>query len=611
VSAHDRTYSTWLAAIAGCLLWAAQATAQNDVIWNDVGVDNWNVGSNWDPFGVPPDVAFDEVGVINNGGTAFLSAPAVTNVGGVVLGRGTTTTGGNGTLEIRNGGSLTAAPGTATTGALLVGNGRTGTLVVQPGGSLSASVLTVANSQASSAMLGGTTPGTTTVSLGAGVISKDLRIIGPNVQLSTTGHFDVNNVGRLIAEITGTTHSTIQVGSVARLGGALRLEFNGYTPAVGNAWNLIDAGGVIGDFSAVTSSATLGPGQKFVVSQSTSGSGTIVGVSLQEVLVLRVNRTTGQASINNVTSNSQSIRGYAITSPSGAFNVSTGIWSSLADQGTAGWQEANPSPQLLAELNPGGDTAFGGMSSRSLGTPYAPMPAFGSTAPDDVAFTYDRADGKILSGIVEYIGNPVVNNLVLSVDPATGNARITNFSPSAVAIDGYTISSASLSLLTSYMSLHDQATAGWDEANLSTARVSELNPTGSKSLANGASFNLSGLFKTAGGMQDLQFTFHSTTLGTFDGVVRYESLSGLAADFNDDGTVNGADLTIWKDAFGNSASGDADGDGDSDGADFLTWQRQVGSSSSAAAAAAVPEPTCATLTLMVAMIIAARNKWNR
>jgi hypothetical protein len=54
--------------------------------------------------------------------------------------------------------------------------------------------------------------------------------------------------------------------------------------------------------------------------------------------------------------------------------------------------------------------------------------------------------------------------------------------------------------------------------------------------------------------------------------------AGLASDFNDSNSVNGADLTIWRGAYGVNANGDADGDGDSDGADFLTWQRQVNQS---------------------------------
>jgi hypothetical protein len=68
----------------------------------------------------------------------------------------------------------------------------------------------------------------------------------------------------------------------------------------------------------------------------------------------------------------------------------------------------------------------------------------------------------------------------------------------------------------------------------------------------------------------------------------------LAADFDENGTVNGADLTNWKMNFGLASSashmqGDANGDGDVDGRDLLTWQRQLGLSN-LALPAIVPEP---------------------
>lgn len=58
-----------------------------------------------------------------------------------------------------------------------------------------------------------------------------------------------------------------------------------------------------------------------------------------------------------------------------------------------------------------------------------------------------------------------------------------------------------------------------------------------------------------------------------------QSISGtLAADFNADENVDGADLSQWESGYGVDASGDADSDSDTDGADFLTWQRQLGES---------------------------------
>jgi len=85
------------------------------------------------------------------------------------------------------------------------------------------------------------------------------------------------------------------------------------------------------------------------------------------------------------------------------------------------------------------------------------------------------------------------------------------------------------------------------------------------------------------------------------------SSSMLAADFDEDGDVDGADLTVWKLAFGLSNLGDSDGDNDSDGADFLAWQRQLGSvATGTALAAGVPEPAGWWLALASAL-----GAWRR
>ena len=86
------------------------------------------------------------------------------------------------------------------------------------------------------------------------------------------------------------------------------------------------------------------------------------------------------------------------------------------------------------------------------------------------------------------------------------------------------------------------------------------------------------------------------------------SLLALEGDYNNDGTVNAADYTVWRDNYGATGNdpynlGDGDGDGDTDGADFLTWQRQFGMTlddlaSSPASSLAVPEPTTTVLLLL-------------
>ena len=66
------------------------------------------------------------------------------------------------------------------------------------------------------------------------------------------------------------------------------------------------------------------------------------------------------------------------------------------------------------------------------------------------------------------------------------------------------------------------------------------------------------------------------------------------ADFNDDGVVDGADLTDpadgWETRYGAATDG-------LDGADFLTWQRNLTGSSNVVGATAVPEP--GTLVLLL------------
>lgn len=85
-----------------------------------------------------------------------------------------------------------------------------------------------------------------------------------------------------------------------------------------------------------------------------------------------------------------------------------------------------------------------------------------------------------------------------------------------------------------------------------------------------------------------------------------------AADFNRDGAVNGADLTIWKQNFGlvgtaSYQTGDANGDQNVDGADFLLWQRQV-TAAATATQGAVPEPSSLLLASCGALLAASRRR---
>jgi hypothetical protein len=78
------------------------------------------------------------------------------------------------------------------------------------------------------------------------------------------------------------------------------------------------------------------------------------------------------------------------------------------------------------------------------------------------------------------------------------------------------------------------------------------------------------------------------------------------ADFNIDGQIDGADLSLWRTGYGTTSAvhgqGDADFDRDVDGADFLIWQRQLHTN---LIVAAVPEPSSASMLVLSFAVTAA------
>lgn len=91
---------------------------------------------------------------------------------------------------------------------------------------------------------------------------------------------------------------------------------------------------------------------------------------------------------------------------------------------------------------------------------------------------------------------------------------------------------------------------------------------------------------------------------TFDVIYNPQSVvlevveASFSADFDNDGDVDGDDLTQWQGDYGGPGS-DADTDGDSDGTDFLAWQRQFGSGvTGVTALETVPESSTMILAIL-------------
>lgn len=290
-------------------------------------------------------------------------------------------------------------------------------------------------------------------------------------------------------------------------------------------------------------------------------------------LKLQVDPQSGAAKIVSIDGSVVALKGYSIFSTEGDLNVQA--WQSLQSAGVSGWEEANPSGAVVSELNPLDSRLIDGANPVQVGRPVAVaghLP-FGVKATNlDVSFQYLTAAGKVINGPVELIGPYLVNNLVLEIDPSTGETWLTNESPYTVSLRGYSILSESGSLLpgnSDWNSLSDQGTPGVDEANPTSHALSELaafNGDGISMLP-GESFSLGAAFKveSAGGTADLELEFV------------YEQSMAVQGDYNQDGQVDAADYTVWRDAM---VSGEAlpneGAAGQVTAEDYTVWRNHYG-----------------------------------
>jgi hypothetical protein len=558
-----------------CLaLTVSPVRAQGPQDW-DVASGDWNVDANW-LNAVVPDASFGDSALIGNGGTATLTNTAP-DVGGVQVASGLLAISGSGKLNIVD--------------ASLSEPSSTGFLNVT-GGTLTLSGNANVTAAGNLSLFGRTS------------------VTGPDVTFSTQGNVGFALGGNYQANITSpTAHSVLTSTATANLAGTLSVSFDGVSPSVGDTWTIVDAATINGNFGTVrTVDTPLGNGLALVVNTVAGGNGSLAQLAVDARLHLEVDRQTGATTVKNLHANPIAIQGYTVRSGLGALNPADGAWNSLQDQGTANWFETASSANGLGELeaSQGGSREIAATGQQLLGNAYDPLFAFGtSVLPEDLVFQYRTSTGDVLQGTVQYVGDYRLNNLVLTVDPATGNAQVRNASPTtAVKLQGYTLTSADGSLLTSFESTLPDSE--WAETAGSANGVGELNfSDGETTLAPGDTFDLTGVF-ASGGTEDLVF--------------RYRRLVAAAGDFNEDGVVNGADYTgsasSWSARFGD----------DLDGGDFLAWQRGFGSpapgsgaittgivvyeesSLGSATLAAVPEPTGAALVQFLTLAMLWRKR---
>lgn len=211
------------------------------------------------------------------------------------------------------------------------------------------------------------------------------------------------------------------------------------------------------------------------------------------------------------------------------------------------------------------------------------------------------------------LGYAIFDNITLTIDVGSGAATLSSRSSLPVEIGAYEITSDAGSLNTSWNGLRDDI-AGWDANTGTNNSLAEASDLGSApgSVANpltlnqGDSFDLGNIF-FPGADADLTFDYLQTSTSTVRrGEIRYV----LGGDYNDDGVVDAADYTVWRDNEGAAAGAlpnDLDG-GVIGQAQYDTWVANFGASLPAIGASAIPEPTAAVLMLASCVLVLAPSR---
>ena len=570
--------------------------AQFDVLW-DVADGDWNDPENWfDGFG-PPDADIGDIGVVSNGGTAFLESSADVPVGGLVLGQAG---GQTGTVHIRSGGSLEVTQAADVNGRVTVGQAGTGTLIVDRGGELIADSLWMGGGTGSSLVLGDGASGNSTVSInGSALLTRQTRVIGSDVNFSANA---LNLTGTLTPEITGPDFSTFDISSTATLGGVLNVEFDA-APTSGQTWDLIDAETIVGSFAQITSNVSLAPGLALSVNTVAGGeNGMLAQLTIDPRLQLTIDRRTGESQIQNLAPDSISINGYGVGSASGLLNA--GNWQQLAD-----WS-GNGGSTHVSEISLTGSREFGTGSDVSLGNIYDFQPAQLGESNEDVFFEYHVDGGNVVQGAVDFTG--AHNDIVLVVDD--DGTYIQNQSTTPLAINGYTILSQDGSLDPSNWTSLADGNDAWTESNAANNHMTELNLGGTIMLpATSDPIPLGGI--VSDGANDLVFVVNLAETGPHTGTVEYRDGvidfgggglcdPGSQGDLDGNGKVEFADFLILSGNFGRDVASHTEGDIDCNGkvefADFLVLSGNFGRD--VGGVQAVPEPTSGQLMLFFLLL---------
>ena len=256
------------------------------------------------------------------------------------------------------------------------------------------------------------------------------------------------------------------------------------------------------------------------------------------------------------------------------------------------------------------DNKISGISTENawIGTEYPVDPLFNGTVDEVRIHNSALSDSQIADDY--YFGPTPANLLGIVVNKTDGTVTIKNNYSSALTIDHYSIVSRGGALKNTWSGLGSLDSIGsgegqsWSKAGGASANeLAELFLSGSSTFDPAESHSIGAAYNPAvfGGTNgDLVFQFHLTSGERLYGPVSYVTSGAVAGDYNQDGVVNAADYTVWRDHLGQNTTlpntNPADTDGVVTQAEYTFWKSRFGATSGsgaggAAVASSVPEPT--------------------
>ena len=500
------------------------------------------------------------VGNVNNGLLVIDGAGAeVTSNQAIVIGTAPNQPNRNGTVRITNGGSLVATAGGISLGpgGNVMQPGMQGHLFVENGHVFGASLLI------------GVKNTTSSFTLNNGAVE-----FTSNSVVGETGSGANNHSTFTMTGGTYTTGNNFFLGRGDSTG--VTLNLSGGDLNVGNLFLMASVGvGVPSEDTngdgVVNQSDTPGPGKTSGIATNHTGGNLNVGGDI------RVGDT-GQVGVNDSTYNLSGTG--VLTSTRGGIIGRQGTGRFLQTGGTANFQD-----RLSIGRRENAANATDGLYKISAGTA-----SFGAAIATDGLVLAENGKGEFRvvgdDATINVLGNLVANN----TDNGVGT----------LAFELETGDLLSRINVTDIATFNAGSQLVFDVAGVSPTQTTYDLLTATDIVDNGLAFT-----GPAGWSYQIVAGGNGEILQAFSSGVTTEN-----ADFNDDGTVDGADFLAWQRGFGATsggtlANGDANADGAINDADLTIWKNQYGTSSATPVAAAVPEPAAVGLLAMAGLGLAA------